>query len=129
MGKSKKSKKLLTEVELEVMSVIWKLGKCTVRDVVDSLQKERKIAYTSVATIMKILEDKGVLRSEKKEKTHTYEALRSRDQYEGTTLKHLAEKLFEGSPSSMVMRLLNEAELTKEELQAIRKSLDERIRS
>lgn len=129
MGKGKKPDKLLTEVELELMSVIWKHPKCTVREVLASLPKERELAYTSVATIMKILEDKGVLRSEKKEKTHTYYPVVSRDEYEAKALRHVAEKLFEGSPSSMVMRLLNEAELSPEELKRIRRTLEERMRS
>jgi predicted transcriptional regulator len=127
MGKNKKSERLLTEAELELMTVIWNLPQCTVRDVLDALPG-KKPAYTSVATIMKILEAKGVLKSEKGEKTHSYKTLLSRDEYEKRALTHVAQKVFAGNPSSMVMRLLNEADLSEEELKAIRKVLDERTR-
>src|SRR5687767_4493541 len=129
MTKLKKPERLLTEVELELMNAVWMSEGCTVRDVVERLPEGRSLAYTSVATMMKILEEKGVLRSEKKEKTHTYFPLISREEYESKMLKHVATKVFNGSPSSMVMRLLDEAELTKEELKLIRKTLEERMRS
>lgn len=125
--KKKKAERLLTEVELELMNAIWKTDECTIRDVVDRLPKERRLAYTSVATMMKILEEKGFLRSQAKEKTHTFRALVPREEYEKRTLNHVAAKLFEGSPSSMVMKLLDEAKLTREELKAIQKTLEERL--
>ena len=76
---------------------------------------------------MKILEQKGVLGSRKDDKAHSYFSLISREEYEGTSLKHLAENLFRGDPSSMVMRLLSDSHLSADELQTIRKILDERI--
>lgn len=127
--KKKKNERLLTEVELELMNVIWKSERCTVRGVVDQLPKERKLAYTSVATMMKILEEKGFLESEGGEKTHTFAPLVAKEEYESRTLHHVAEKVFEGSPSSMVMKLLDEAKLTAEELTAIKKTLEARMKS
>jgi len=128
MTKIKKDR-LLTEVELELMSIVWKLERCVVRDVLHALPEGRDVAYTSVAKIMKILEDKGVLRSEKGEKTHTYVPVLSREEYEKRSLKHLTDKLFDGNPSSLVMRLLDESTLTQTELKAIRKTLEERLRT
>ena len=127
--KRSKPEKLLTEVELELMNVIWTLGECTVKDVQTALPKERDLAYTSVATIMKILEQKGVLGSQKKERAHTYEPLLSRTDYEAMSLRHLTTHVFQSNPSSMVTKLLNESELSKDELKAIRKLLDERLGS
>lgn len=128
MSKKKKNEpeKPLTEVELELMGVIWSLGPCTVKDV--HLGVSRELAYTSVATMMKILEQKGFLRSQKGERAHTYEALLSREQYGGASLKLLAERVFEGNPSSMVMRLLDDSKLSTEELTAIRRLLDTRLK-
>lgn len=119
--------KPLTEVELELMTLIWDLGECTVKDVQSRLPKERDLAYTSVATMMKILEQKGVLGSRKSDRAHAYYPLVQRQEYEATTLKHLAKSLFHDDPSMMVMRLLDEGGLSDEELKAIRKILDERI--
>ena len=119
--------KPLTEVELELMNAIWALGDCTVKEVQKSLSPGRDLAYTSVATIMKILEQKGVLSSRKDDRAHTYHPLISRDEYGALSLRHLADNVFHGDPSTMVMRLLNDSELSADELQSIRKILDERM--
>lgn len=122
-----KIEKPFTEVELELMNVIWDLGECTVKDVQVRLLETRELAYTSVATMMKILEQKGVLASHKNDRAHNYQSLISRQEYESASLKHLTDHVFQGDPSSMVMRLLNDTKLSKEELQNIQKVLDERI--
>jgi predicted transcriptional regulator len=129
MTKKKRPERMLTEVELEMMNVVWKSDRCTIRSVVDQLPKERRLAYTSVATMMKILEEKGFLTSVSHEKTHVFSPVIGKEEYERRTLNHVAEKLFEGSPSSMVMKLIDDADLSREELKAIQKTLEERLRS
>lgn len=119
--------KPLTEVELELMNVIWDLEECTVKDVQTRLPEGRDLAYTSVATIMKILEQKGAVSSHKAERAHIYQPIISRTVYEAASLRHLANNLFHGDPSSMVMRLLSDNKLSQDELQMIRKILDERM--
>ncbi len=119
--------KPLTEVELELMNAIWDLGTCTVKDVHQALSKGRDLAYTSVATMMKILEQKGALQSQKGDRAHTYQTLITRGEYETSSLRHLANNLFHGDPTTMVMRLLNDTHLSKDEIQAIRKVLDDRL--
>ena len=119
---------LLTEVELEIMNVVWDLEQdCTVREVHTELAKQRAVAYTSVATIMKILEQKDVLGSRKLDKAHTYFPKLARTVYEATTLSHLAKEVFRGDPSSMVVRLLDQSELSAEELKSIQEVLDRRM--
>lgn len=122
-----KIEKQFTEVELELMNVIWDLGQCTVKDVQVRLQEKRELAYTSVATMMKILEQKGILISQKDDKAHIYRPIVFRQDYESACLKHMTENVFQGDPSSMVMKLLSETKLSKDELQAIRLLLDSRI--
>lgn len=126
--------RILTEVELEIMNAVWDSSApppdhegIMIRDVHAKLSSQRKIAYTSVATIMKILEQKKILGSKKGEKAHTYFPKFSRADYESTSLKHLEKEVFRGNPSSMVMRLLDESKLSKDELQAIRTLLNERL--
>ncbi len=128
MGKEK-SLKLLTQVELEIMNVVWTLGRCTVREIVDTLSKERPLAYTSVATMMKILEQKKILKSQKQDLVHIFVPVIERKEYEQTALNHLTENVFQGSSTSVVMRLLDDTKLTKEELQEIKKTLNERLKS
>jgi len=129
MTQTKKVKfdKPFTEVELEIMNVIWDLGTCTVKDVQKILQEKRELAYTSVATMIKILEQKGILKSYKEDRAHLYKALVTREEYASVSLKHLADNVFQGDPSSMVMQLLSETKISKDELQNIRKLLDERL--
>lgn len=127
--KAAKIEKPLTEVELELMHSIWELGDCTVKEVQKAASRNRELAYTSVATMMKILEQKGFLASRKAEdeRAHVYRARLSRADYEATSLRLMADNLFRGDPGSMVMRLLSDTRLSEAELQAIRKLLDERM--
>ena len=123
-----KLEKPFTEVELELMNVIWNLDQCTVKDVQLALPKTRDLAYTSVATMMKILEQKGALKSEKKDKAHTYRANISRDEYEELTLAHLKTNVFQGNPTSMVMKLINSSDLSKNEIESIKFFLSEKLK-
>jgi predicted transcriptional regulator len=124
--KKQKIEKPLTEVELQLMNAIWTLGDCTVKDVQLEVSKTRELAYTSIATIMKILEQKGILKSIKTEKAHLYSSLVPKSEYEASSLKHLADNLFQGNPTSMVMRLLSDSKLSQEELSSIQMILDQR---
>ena len=130
MAKKKKAEleKPLTEVELVLMNVVWELGKCTVKEVQKAVSQARELAYTSVATMMKILEEKGVLESDKGERVIVYRPLLSREEYGDLSLKHLASNVFQGNPSSMVMRLLDDSRLSREELNAIQKVIEERMK-
>jgi predicted transcriptional regulator len=123
-----KLEKLFTDVELEMMNAIWDIGECTVKDVQEKLSATRDLAYTSVATIMKILEKKKALKSLKKDRAHTYLPLISRDEYEAMSLQDLKTNVFGGDPASMVMRLLNDTGLSQKELESIRSLMNERLK-
>jgi predicted transcriptional regulator len=119
--------KLLTETELEFMNVLWKLGEGTVNDVLAHLPKDRKLAYTSVSTILRILETKGVLTSRKEGRGHQYVPKLTKKQYEATTLRHVVDRVFEESPAKLVQRLLETEDIDDEELQSLKKLLEERL--
>lgn len=127
MKKNNLPEKPLTEVELELMNVIWRLSECTIKDVQTELAEERELAYTTVATVMKILEQKHMIISHKNDRVHTYQPLVAKKAYESLSLKHLAENLFQGSPSSMVLRLIGDEALDQEELEKIREALAHKI--
>jgi predicted transcriptional regulator len=130
MTKKKKPEleKPLTEVELELMNAIWELGTCNVKDVQKAVSQKRDLAYTSVATMMKILEEKGALQSDKGERVIVYKPLLSREEYGASSLRHLASNVFQGNPTSMVMKMLDDSELSREELQALRKIIEARMK-
>ena len=123
----KKKRELLTEVELEFMSELWALKEGTVRDVLARLPEDRNLAYTSAATIIRILEQKGFVTSRKEGKSHVYAPTLAKDTYQSRTLKDLSAKLFDDTPVSLVARLVNDDQLTEEALGQIRALVDRRL--
>ena len=123
---SKKSlSALLTEVELEIMSILWSLKEGSVRDVLAKLPAERKLAYTSASTMLRILEQKEIVQSRKEGRTHIYSPLLKKQDYEENTLNHLVNNVFEGTPSNLVKRLVSDESLTDSERQQIKSILAE----
>jgi len=121
-------KKLLTEMELELMNILWELQEGTVRDVLERLPHERDLAYTTVATTIRILEGKKVVSSRKQGKAHIFTPILSKESYEARSLNHMVKKVFNNAPVSIVARLINEQNISKEELEEMKKLLDERLK-
>ena len=114
----------LTQVELELMTVLWKLGSGTVAEVMEELPVDRRLAYTSVSTILRILEKKGVLASRKKGRGHEYVPRLARADYEAWSVRDLVARLFDGAPAELVRTLLESETLTPRDRRAIRELLD-----
>ncbi|AEI92383.1 MULTISPECIES: BlaI/MecI/CopY family transcriptional regulator [Roseobacter] len=127
--RERKKSELLTEVELEFMNELWALGEGTVRDVLSQLPKERDLAYTSGATILRILEQKEFVTSRKVGKQLVYKPELEKDVYQSRSLKDLSRKLFDDTPESLVARLVNDDELTEEALGEIRALVDRRLKN
>ena len=125
----KKKNNLLTEVELEFMNELWALGEGTVRDVLERLPDDRNLAYTSGATILRILEQKDFVTSRKEGKSHVYIPALAKDAYQSRSLKHLSMKLFDNTPASLVARLVDDDALTEEALGQIRALVDRRLKN
>lgn len=126
--RKKKSRHLLTEVELEFMTELWELGEGSVRDILASLPEERDLAYTSGATILRILEEKGFVASRKEGKSLIYSPLLAKDQYQARSLKNLSRTLFDDTPASLVARLVDDVGLTEADLVEIRALVERRLR-
>lgn len=116
MKKKTEEQKLLTETELEFMNVIWVLGEATVNDVIEHLPADRKVAYTSVSTILRILQQKNVLSARKEGRGHVYIPLLQKSDYESRTLHHVVDKVFDGTPLALVRQLLGSVKMKPEEL-------------
>ena len=125
--RKKKTIEFLTEVELEFMTGLWQLGRGSVRAILAGLAPGRDLAYTSGATIMRILEQKGFVASEKQGKTLIYRALLEKDTYQSRSLRNLSEKLFDNAPVSLVARLVNDTDLSEDTLAEMRALLDRRL--
>jgi len=126
--RKKKKNDFLTEVELEFMTQLWELGQGTVRDILARLAPDRNLAYTSGATIMRILEQKNFVTSAKNGKTLVYRALLAKDAYQSRSLRNMSEKLFDKSPAMLVARLVDDADLSQDDLSEMRALLDRRLR-
>lgn len=113
----------LTERELEVMHLFWEHGESTAAAARDRLAATgRELSYTTVATLVRILHDKGYLRPTNAERPFRYVPARSYDEVSGRLLGHIVERVFRGSRESLLVCLLGEGELTapeRELLQAI----------
>jgi len=127
--KKKKNSELLTEVELEFMNELWALGEGTVRDVLERLPEDRNLAYTSGATILRILEQKDFVTSRKSGKSHIYTPTLAKDEYQFRSLKDLSAKLFDDAPAALVATLMNDEALTEEALGQIRALVDRRLKN
>jgi predicted transcriptional regulator len=118
--------KELTERELEVMQAFWRTGETTAADVRDALAKEgRDLAYTTVATLVRILCDKGFLVQTNEERPFTYKPARSFDDVSGNLVWDLVERLFGGKREQLLVRLLEEKKLTAKERAMIEEVLKE----
>ncbi len=106
-----------------MMNIIWRIGPCSVAQVLEQLRPTRELAYTSVSTIVRILEQKGYVSSQKAGRGHLYSAAIARDDYQAMSLRHLVNDVFEGAPTLLVRRLLDSESLTDEELAEIRSLL------
>jgi len=126
LRKARRVEKALTEVELELMTILWRLGGGTVNEVLAALPPERPLAYTSVSTILRILEQKGVLATAKVGRGHRYVPLVALDAYQAFALAQVVGKVFGGEPVALVRRLVDGAELSTKELAALRALLDEK---
>lgn len=125
--RKKQDNSLLTEVELEFMTVVWATGGGTVRDILAVLNKAQERAYTSVATVLKIMEQKGFLTSERADRSLIYRPAIPKTEYQKTSLKNLSSKLFNGAPAALVARLVEDEEVTDDMLVEMRALLNERL--
>jgi len=120
--------KRLTDVELELMTILWSLGGGSVADIIAQLPTARPLAYTSVSTIVRILESKGFVAARRQGRGHIYSPLITRSEYEARAVKDVVNRVFQGVPVAMVRQLFETVRMTDEDVRELRK-LVERIES
>jgi len=121
----KKPKSTLTGQELEIMKVIWKLGPVTVRQVYEDLLDRRKIAYTTVMTMMNILEQKGFLKKKHGEKAFIYAPSKPEGQVLRAMVREFVDRVFNGAAEPLLVHLVEDEQLSAKELDDIRRSIDD----
>lgn len=119
-------KPVLTAQELEIMKIVWQSGSPTVRDVYESLLKRRKIAYTTVMTMMNILEQKGYLKKAQKDRAYVYQATKPQKQVIRGMVREFVDRVFNGSAEPLLLHLVEDHRLSEKDLEEIRRMLREK---
>ena len=115
----------LTPQELAIMKVVWKLEQATVRDVYEAIREKRQIAYTTVMTMMRILEEKGYLKKSRVERAYLYKPARARQQVIGAMVRDFVDRVFDGAASGLLVQLAKDGKLSKDERRQIRRVIEE----
>ena len=119
----KPKKPVLTDHELEIMKVVWQLGSATVREVYEELLKSRKVAYTTVMTMMGILEQKGRLKKTTRDRAYVYSPSEPQQEVVGNLVHDFVKRVFDGSAKPLLVHLVENNEISKAELDEINKLL------
>jgi BlaI family transcriptional regulator, penicillinase repressor len=120
----RKPSAVLTDAETRVMAVLWRRKTATVADVVGALKQKRPVSYSTVQTILRILEMKGYVSHEKVARAFIYHPLIDERQARRRALRHLVSRLFEGSPSLLVLNVLEDDRIDPSELKRLKKLIE-----
>ena len=107
------------------MKVVWRKGTATVRDVYEELREERAIAYTTVMTMMRILEDKGYLKKTAADRAHVYRPARPRQQVLGAMVRDFLDRVFDGASDGLLLHLAKDNKLTEKQRRLVRQLIEE----
>jgi BlaI family penicillinase repressor len=115
----------LTPQELEIMKLVWLRENATVRDIYEALLDKRKIAYTTVMTMMKILETKGYLKKRRQDRAFIYRPAHPKSQVIGGMLREFIDRVFNGSAEPLLVHLVQSRQIREKDLQKIVRMIEE----
>jgi BlaI family transcriptional regulator, penicillinase repressor len=121
----KSAKSVPTDQELEILKVIWQIGPSSVREVHQEMLKHRKIAYTTVLTMMGILERKGHLKKTPGERAYLYRSAKPQAQVTAAMVKEFVNRVFNGSTKPLLVHLVEDKGISKEELTELQGMLEQ----
>jgi predicted transcriptional regulator len=113
----------LTEQELEIMKVIWSLETATVRNVYETLLERRRIAYTTVMTMMNILETKGYLKKHQEDRAYVYRPSQPKKLVIRSMVREFVDRVFNGSAEPLLVHLVEDKHLSGKDLEEIRRAI------
>ena len=116
---------MLTPHELAIMKVVWQSERSTVRDVYETLRQTRPVAYTTVMTMMRILEEKGFLKKSLVDRAHVYRPTKPRQQVVGALVREFIDRVFDGAPDRLLLHLAKDNALTDKQRRAIKQLIEE----
>jgi BlaI family transcriptional regulator, penicillinase repressor len=115
----------LTPQELEIMKIVWQLGSVTVRNVYEALLAERKIAYTTVMTMMKILEEKGHLKKRLQDRAYLYHAAQPQNTVIRHMIREFLDRVFNGSAEPLLLHLVKDRRIREKDMEKIARMIQE----
>jgi BlaI family penicillinase repressor len=115
----------LTPQELEIMKLVWLRETATVRDIYEALLDKRKIAYTTVMTMMKILETKGYLKKRRQDRAFIYRPTHPKNQVISGMLREFIDRVFNGSAEPLLVHLVQSRQIREKDLQKIVRMIEE----
>ncbi|HUF48768.1 MAG TPA: BlaI/MecI/CopY family transcriptional regulator [Vicinamibacterales bacterium] len=115
-----------SDSELEVLKVLWETGPATVREVAGQLRRRRRrLAYTTVLTLLSRLRDKGYVAADRRDTAHVFRPLVSREELVGSSLTALADRICDGTASPLMYALVRGQQFSADEIAHFRKLLDD----
>jgi BlaI family penicillinase repressor len=117
---------ILTRQELQIMKVIWRLGTATVKDVCDIMSQTKAVAYTTILTLMGILEEKGALAHTRSGRAFLFRPILSRRQATRNQMRDVIARFFDGNPERLMGDVLENETLNPDQLESVRILLDSR---
>ena len=124
----KPKKPVLTDQELEIMKIVWSKGSTTVRDVYEELLSHRKIAYTTVMTMMGILEQKGYLKKRADDRAYVYTPAQPQSEVLGSMVQEFLKRVFNGSAKPLLVHLVEDKKISAEDFDEISELLKDKRR-
>ena len=118
----------LTPLEALVMDAVWQLDEATVRQVKDHLKADRPMAYNTVLTMMRILREKGFLKTRRHGRMDIYRPIVSKDQAARSSVGELLDRFFAGSATALVSQLLQSERIGADQMRQIRRQVDSKLR-
>jgi len=109
----------LTEQELEIMKIVWAHESVTVRAVYEEILARRKVAYTTVMTMLRILEEKGYVTKSASEKAHVYTAVEAKERVVGGMVSEFLQRVFDGAAKPLLLHLVENREVSAKEMEEI----------
>jgi predicted transcriptional regulator len=122
---ARKASQQLTEAELRLMNALWNKGQGTVGEIAESVDADPPLAYSTVLTTLRILENKGYVRHTKQSRAFVYEPTIDREQASSGAVRHLLKRFFNDSPELLVANLLRDEKLQRRDFEKLRKLIAE----
>jgi predicted transcriptional regulator len=115
----------LTEAELRLMRLLWRMGECSVQDLVSAIPAAEKLAYTSVLTTIRILETKGYVEHRQEGRAFLYTATVAEQDAQQSEVRHVMNRFFGNSRERLMLALLGEGDVSTDELQKLKQAIAE----